>query len=108
LVQVHSVREVHIGKNEKKEIVYIYIMGQEFKNRVEAIVEAFIAIKEGLEQEKRTVTRAWSKREKEIERVLHNTTGMCGDIQGFIGRSLPPIKLLENDSEDEGDDIVSD
>jgi hypothetical protein len=33
---------------------------------------------------------------------------MCGDIQGFIGRSLPPIKLLENDSEDEGDDIVSD
>jgi hypothetical protein len=85
-----------------------YLTGQEFKNRVEAIVEAFIAMREGLEQEKRTMTRTWSKREKEIERVLHNTTGMYGDIQGFIGRSLPQIKLLEIESEVEDDNIVLD
>ncbi|KHE93682.1 MAG: hypothetical protein K8F52_06115 [Candidatus Scalindua rubra] len=65
-------------------------------------------MKEDLEQEKRTMIRTWSKREKEIERVLHNTTGMYGDIQGFIGKSLPQIKLLEIESEEETDEIRED
>lgn len=41
------------------------------------------------------MTRIWSKREKQIERVINNTVGMYGDMQGIIGASLPQIKNLE-------------
>jgi hypothetical protein len=39
--------------------------------------------------------RIWNKREKEIERVVANTVGMYGDMQGIIGTSMPKIKMLE-------------
>ena len=33
--------------------------------------------------------------EKQIQRVIHNTSGMYGDLQGLIGASLSPIPMLE-------------
>lgn len=41
LIQVARVREAQLGKAEKMELVYNYLTGPEFKNRIEAIVEAF-------------------------------------------------------------------
>jgi hypothetical protein len=52
-------------------------------------------MKEDLEQEKRAMLRIWNKREKKIERVITNTVGMYGDMQGIIGTSMPKIKMLE-------------
>ncbi len=43
----------------------------------------------------------WAKREKQIERVINNTVSMYGDRQGIIGASLPDIKMLEIEREDE-------
>ena len=43
--------------------------------------------------------------EKEIERVIINTTGMYGDLQGIIGASLPTIKSLELPSGEEEEEI---
>ncbi len=51
------------------------------------------------------MTRIWSKREKQIERVVHNISGMYGDMQGIIGASLPQIKSLELKKLSEGDNL---
>lgn len=102
LIQVSKTRELQIGKGEKMEIVYNYLTGAEFKNRVQAIVEAFLAIKKDLDSERRAMEGIWSKREKQIERVVLNIAGMRGDLEGIVGASLPSIKLLElSQSEDE-------
>lgn len=77
-----------------------YLSGPEFKQKVEAIVEAFKSMKEDLEQEKRAMLRIWNKREKEIERVITNTVVMYGDLQGIIGTSMPKIKMLELEEKD--------
>lgn len=37
----------------------------------------------------------WAKRDKQIERVIKNVSGMYGDMQGIIGASLPEIRSLE-------------
>jgi hypothetical protein len=50
-----------LGKNEKMEILYKYLSGSEFRQRVEAIVEAFIVQKD-LQEERRVAERRWSKR----------------------------------------------
>jgi hypothetical protein len=62
-------------------------------------------MKEDLDQEKRAITRTWAKREKQIERVITNTARMYGDMQGIIGASLPQIKMLEIETEDEVEEI---
>ncbi len=58
-------------------------------------------MKEDLDKEKRSITKIWAQRGKQIERVIMNTAGMYGDMQGIIGASLPQIKMLELGAEDE-------
>ena len=95
LIKAANERRVQAGKEGKMEIVYRYLTGPEFKNRVEAIVEGFIAMKDDLEREKAATQRQWAKREKNIERVIANTVGMHGDLEGIAGASLPAIKMFE-------------
>lgn len=95
LIQINQVKQSLVGKDEKMEVLYNYLSGNEFKNRVENIVTAFTSMQSDLETEKRSMQRIWQKREKEIERVITSTSGMYGDLQGIVGASLPAIKLLE-------------
>ena len=101
LIQVTKSREIQTGKEEKKEVVFNYLTGVEFRNRVQAIVESFVAMKKDLDAEKRAITAAWSKREKQIEKVVLNIAGMHGDLEGIVGESLPAVKMLELPTESE-------
>ena len=75
------------------EILYSYLTGIEFKQRVEAIVEAFSEMQEGLNKERKLFEANWAKREKQIQKVISNTVGMYGDLSGLV--TLQPIKMLE-------------
>jgi hypothetical protein len=83
-----------VGKKEKMETLYHYLSGSEFRQRVEAIVEAFVAMQEDLQEERRVTERRWAKREKQIQKVISNTSGMYRDFQGLIGSSLQAIPSL--------------
>jgi hypothetical protein len=95
LTQLHLVRQANLGKNEKMEIIYQYLSGHEFKQRVQVIVDAFKAMKKDLNDEKEAMRRLWAKREKELERVTGGTTGMYGDLEGILGNTIPKIEGLE-------------
>ncbi len=95
LIDINGVKSVSVGKAEKMEILYNYLAGNEFKMRVEAIIEAFTAMQEDVEREKRWFTAKWAKQEKYIRKVIDNTVGMHGDLQGIMGKSLGEIKGLE-------------
>ena len=95
LIQVSAARRAAEGKNEKMEMLYSYLSGTDFKQRVEPIVESFIAMRDDLEREKRATESAWSKREKQIQKVVRSVAGMYGDMQGIIGATLPKIEYLE-------------
>ena len=75
------------------EVLYGYLTGIEFKQRVEAIVEAFTNMDEGLRKERLAFEKIWSEREKQIKKVIANTVGMYGDLSGLV--ALPQIKKLE-------------
>lgn len=95
LIDLAQLKSSLVGKSEKMEVLYNYLSGSEFRQRIEAIVESFQSMKEDLEQEKRAMVKMWAKREKQIERVVTNTVGMYGDMEGIIGTSLPHIRSLE-------------
>jgi len=108
LIEVTNIKLAAVGKKEKMEIVYNYLSGAEFRQKVEAMAEAFKYMKEDLDKEKKAYAKIWAKREKQIEQVTMNIAGMYGDIHGIIGASLPEIKVLEIESGDEDDEIVLD
>ncbi len=58
-------------------------------------MRGFMGMKEGLEEEKRTTIRQWARREKQLDLVIANTSGMHGDLQGLMGSSLKPIPALD-------------
>jgi hypothetical protein len=76
------------GKNEKADIIFSYLTGVGFRQRVEAIVEVFSDMKKELDKEKIVTQRVWAKKEKQLQTVLYNTAGLYGDLQGFIDRCI--------------------
>ena len=101
LIEVTTTRLSTVGKNEKMEVLYQYLSGSEFRQRVEAIVESFVDMQKDLQVERRAAELRWSKREKQIQRVIANTAGMYGDFQGLIGSSLQNIPALTAGDEPE-------
>jgi len=95
LIEVASAKQAAVGKVEKMEAIYNYLSGTEFKQKVEAIVEAFVTMNTDLAKEKVAMEKLWSKREQQIKKVVISTARMYGDMQGIIGASLPEIKSLE-------------
>ena len=106
LIEVAIAKQAAVGKVEKMEAIYNYLSGTEFKQKVEAIVEAFVTMNTDLTKEKVAMEKLWSKREQQIKKVVISTARMYGDMQGIIGASLPEIKSLELKSlTDETEDI---
>jgi hypothetical protein len=93
LLQLAQARAAASTKDERLELLYRYLSGVEFRQRVEAVVEAFANMRRELDQERRAAERQWAKRAKQIEAVTFNVSGMYGDLQGMV--SLPPIQMLE-------------
>jgi hypothetical protein len=95
LLELAAVRQTSEGQQTKTEMVYQYMTGPRFRQRVQAIVEAFSCMREDLEREKRAILKQWAKRDEQIDRVMQATVGMYGDLQAIAGKTLQEIEGLE-------------
>ncbi len=103
LLEVAAARKSTEGLQTKTELLYAYLVGPRFRQRVQAIVEAFSSMKSDLEKERKVITKQWAKREEQISRVMHSTVGMYGDLQGIAGASIGEIEGLEMDQLESGE-----
>jgi hypothetical protein len=95
LIEIAGARQASEGQQTKMEMVYQYLTGPRFRHRIQAIVEAFSSMREDLDRERKAITKQWSKREEQIDRVMQATVGMYGDLQGIAGKTLQEIEGLE-------------
>ena len=95
LLELALARQTTEGQQTKTDMVYQYLTGPRFRQRVEAIVEAFSTMQEDLDKERKVIMKQWAKREEQIMRVMGATVGMYGDLQGIAGKSLQEIEGLE-------------
>jgi hypothetical protein len=95
LLELALTRQASEGQQTKTEMIYQYLTGPRFRQRVEAIVEAFSTMQEDLDKERKAIMKQWAKRQEQIERVMNATVGMYGDLQGIAGKSLQEIEGLE-------------
>jgi hypothetical protein len=95
LLQISQTRALSQGQHTKAEMIYEYLTGTRFRQRIEAIVEAFTLMQEDLDKERKVIMKQWAKRGEQIERVMSSTVGMYGDLQGIAGKSLQEIEGLD-------------
>ncbi|MEN9696743.1 MAG: hypothetical protein RLZ56_164 [Bacteroidota bacterium] len=95
IVQLNLVAASQENKGEKTLMLYDFLISNEFRLQVEAIVEGFTQMQADLISEKRSIMGHWKKREKQIEKVLLNTNYMYNSIKGIAGSAIQPIKTLE-------------
>lgn len=97
-VLIESTRQkaISVGRESVKDFVYNYITSKEFMLHIQAVVNSYKQMLEDLEGEKRSINRIWKKREKQIDTVLSNVTGIVGSIQGLVGgeKALPKVEPL--------------
>lgn len=101
IIQISTAMITQENKGDKMGMLYDFLTSNEFKLQIEGIVEGFTQMKTDLESEQRSMRAIWKKREKQIEKVLLNTTGMYGSIKGIAGNAVQSVSLLELPSEDE-------
>lgn len=90
-------REKFIVKNQetKAEGLYQYITSYEFRSQIEAIVETYIQLKQGLDKERRAYEVIWKNRNEQIEKMIKSTARIVGSISGKVGQEFIPIKELD-------------
>ena len=94
LLRVHATKLAQAGQETKAVLVYQYMTGPRFRQRVEAVTEAFTALQADLDAERKALARIWAKRETQLERAVVHTAGLFGDLQGLSGRELADLDGL--------------
>lgn len=95
LIQVQNVKNSLIGRETKMEQIYNYICSEQFAQKVRAIVDSFVSMRNDLEKEKVAMEKHWKKREEELNKVLKNTARIYGEIEALVGNQLPEIDYFK-------------
>lgn len=103
LIRLTEAKSAEENRGEKMQMLYSYLTGHEFRQQIEAIVDAFSCMQSALNKEKVAMHKIWKEREKQIDKVIESTTGMYGSIRGIAGSAVGEIKALELDN---GDDLL--
>jgi hypothetical protein len=88
------------GKDVKIELMYNYLTGGEFSNRIRYIIESYDEMAKQLDTEKKQAQRRWAAQEKILQKVTNSLYGMSGDLQGIAGKEIIALPTLD-EAEDE-------
>ncbi|MEO5570461.1 MAG: DUF2130 domain-containing protein [Bacteroidia bacterium] len=94
LLRISEAYAGQTNKGEKMQMLYDYLLSNEFKLQIGAIIEGFTSLQDSYVKEKRAMERIWKEREKQLEKVLLNTNHFIGSIKGIAGSSLPDLKQI--------------
>lgn len=103
-IQLHEVYRTiraHEGGEATRDLLFKYVTGTEFRQRMQGIIEVFVAQKTQIDKERRAMEKHWRTREKQAERVITNLSAVSGDITGLLGTEMPEMRLLELDDDEE-------
>lgn len=100
IIRIAETKRSEENKGEKMQLLYDYLTGNEFRQQMETIVEAFLSMKTSIDKERMQMEKLWKEREKQLQKVLLSTSGLYGSIKGIAGASVGNIPLLEEGEEE--------
>jgi hypothetical protein len=95
IIDISNIQIAQENKGEKMAMLYDFLISNEFKTNIQAIVEGFVQMEEDLNKERRTMESLWKQREKQIRKVMSNTASLYGSIRGIAGNAIQSVPQLE-------------
>jgi hypothetical protein len=95
IIKINEAIKSQENKGDKMQMLYDYLTGNEFRGNVEAILEGFMSVKNGIIKEKAMMEKIWKEREKQMEKAILNTSSLYGSVKGIAGASVSDIPLLD-------------
>lgn len=98
LIDLENMKSLSVGKNEKIENLYRYIVGSEFAQKIDSMLSAYKRMSETLEKQKMVTLKLWAEQEKQISSLKQNTISIYGSLSGLIDEPLQEIESLKMDN----------
>lgn len=95
LLRIGEILAAEENKGDKMQLIYSYVTGAEFRQKLEAAFESFREMQEDLIREKAALTSQWAKREKRLLKAMENLASLYGDVRGIAGGAVQEIRSLE-------------
>ena len=83
------------NRGEKMNMIYRYVTGTEFRQKLEAAFESYREMQEDLVKEKTVMLSQFAKREKRLLKAMENLVNIYGDVRGIAGGAVQEIRCLE-------------
>lgn len=97
LIRQYSALSSQSDKGSKVEMLYSYLISNDFKNHILGILEAFRSMDRSLQKEREDNTRKFAEREAHIFKAKQSVLNFAGRIEGIAGETLSQeIKMLED------------
>jgi hypothetical protein len=95
LIRIGEVLAAQENRGDKMQMIYRYVTGVEFRQKLEAAFESFHDMQEDLMKEKTLFLAHWAKREKRLFKAMENLVELYGDVRGIAGGAVQEIRALE-------------
>jgi hypothetical protein len=88
ILTTNDVRLVQQNQGEKTVILYNYLLGAEFKQQLQVVHDTFVEMHTQLQKDKKQAIAGFSKREKQIDKIMLNLAAIAGNINGISGQNV--------------------
>lgn len=95
IVKVFAAHRASEGKDVKVELIYKYLTGGEFGNRIRYVLESYDEMAKQLDIEKKQAQKRWAVQEKTLQKVTSSLYGISGDLQGIAGKEIIALPAIE-------------
>ena len=96
-----NIKATEFNRAEKIQALYNYLMSNEFKQRVEAIIETSAEMRQIIDKQRKSMLASWSKLNNSVDQMRFLVSDIVGSIDGISGNALGPVRglVLEEGSE---------
>jgi len=96
VIKVNAAAKTNDNRGDKMQLLYDYLLSNEFSEQWKAIREGFASMKQSIQKEREAMERLWKSREKQLEKVLLSAAHIRGSIEGIAGQNTIDLGLPED------------
>ena len=99
IIKLSNAAKSQENRGDKMHLLYDYLTGTEFSEQWKAIREGYMSMRLSIHKERDAMERMWKMREKQLDKVLINASGIKGSIEGIAGADSISLSLTDDEDE---------
>ena len=99
IIKLSNAAKSQENRGDKMHLLYDYLTGSEFSEQWKAIREGYMSMRLSIHKERDAMEKMWKMREKQLDKVLINASGIKGSIEGIAGADTVSLSLTDDEDD---------